>query len=55
LGHIALWRITHSHGQLKGKGLAIAGLVIGYVFLALILLAIGAIVLVFVPVGSSHF
>jgi len=52
-GHLALWRINRSHGQLKGKGLAIAGLIIGYVFLALLLLGVGAIVLLVTPVSQQ--
>lgn len=54
LGHIALWRIGHSHGQLKGKGLAIAGLVVGYIIFALLLLGIVAIVLLVTPVGVHY-
>lgn len=36
-GHIALSKIKHSAGQLKGAGLAIAGLVIGYVGMVVVL------------------
>lgn len=31
-GHIALSKIDKSEGQLKGRGMAIAGLVLGYIF-----------------------
>ncbi|MBC7932031.1 MAG: DUF4190 domain-containing protein [Rubrivivax sp.] len=34
-GHIALSRIKHSGGRIGGRGLAIAGLVLGYVALAI--------------------
>jgi len=54
-GHLALWRIGRSHGQLKGKGFAIAGLIIGYVLFALTLLGIVAIVLLVTPVGIHLF
>ncbi len=36
LGHISLSQIKHSAGRLKGKGLAIAGLVLGYATIALL-------------------
>jgi prepilin-type processing-associated H-X9-DG protein len=32
-GHLALGRINNSRGMLKGRGMAIAGLVIGYIFI----------------------
>jgi hypothetical protein len=51
LGHIARNRIRESNGMLEGDGLAIAGLVIGYLTLALI--AIVIIVLVAVAAGTS--
>jgi hypothetical protein len=38
LGHIARHEIRHSYGQKSGSGLAIAGLVIGYIQIALTLL-----------------
>jgi hypothetical protein len=46
-GHMALGRINQSNGVLQGRGLAIAGLILGYieiVFLAIfiILIVIGA-------------
>ena len=33
-GHIALSKIANSNGQLKGRGMAIAGLILGYFFTA---------------------
>lgn len=36
LGHISLSEINHSVGRLRGKGIAIAGLVLGYIGIALI-------------------
>jgi len=47
LGHVAWWRISHSNGQLKGKGLAIAGLIIGYIIFALVILLALVVVAVF--------
>jgi len=35
LGHISLTKIDASRGQITGKGFAIAGFVIGYVFIAI--------------------
>lgn len=34
LGHIALRRIRNSNGTLPGRGMAVAGLVLGYLWLA---------------------
>ncbi len=42
-GHIALSQIKRSEGRLKGQGLAIAGLVIGYCALPFIILMFAAI------------
>jgi hypothetical protein len=36
LGHISLSEINHSFGRLRGKGMAIAGLVLGYMGIALV-------------------
>jgi hypothetical protein len=44
-GHIALAQIAQSGGMEQGRGLAIAGLVLGYIFLAL-----GVLYLVFLTV-----
>lgn len=40
-GHIALNEINRSQGRLTGRGLAIAGIVVGYVFTALYLVFYG--------------
>lgn len=45
-GHIALSRIKESAGTLGGKGMATAGLVIGYVMLSLTLLMMLALVFI---------
>ena len=42
-GHIALAQISQSGGMEQGRGLAIAGLVIGYIFIALGVLYIALI------------
>jgi len=42
-GHIALSQIKRSNGTQTGRGLAIAGLVLGYVWLALLVVFIVAI------------
>lgn len=59
-GHLARGEIRRAQGQLEGDGLAVAGLVLGYVQLALgaalLLLAIAAVVLgVSIGLGSSLF
>ncbi|WP_051225005.1 DUF4190 domain-containing protein [Pseudoclavibacter soli] len=43
-GHMALYRIKRSHE--KGRGMAIAGLVLGYIGIAIILLIVAAVVYV---------
>jgi hypothetical protein len=43
-GHLALHEIAASEGRVEGRGLAIAGLAIGYAGLALLLCAAAAIV-----------
>ena len=45
-GHIALAQINRSGGMEQGRGMAIAGLVMGYLFLALIVLYIAFVVTV---------
>lgn len=37
LGHIGLWRVGQSKGILRGRGLCIFGLVLGYLALALMI------------------
>ena len=46
-GHIALNEINQSEGRVEGRGMAIAGLIIGYINLAAMLCAVGAFVLLF--------
>src|SRR5260370_8082772 len=43
LGHLGLSKIKKSNGQLKGEGLALAGLIMGYFSLVLTLLFVAAI------------
>lgn len=50
LGHIALSQINNSNGRLGGRGVAIAGLVVGYAFIALSLLFV---VVFFVLLGTA--
>lgn len=38
-GHLALTRINASEGHLKGRGLAIAGLIMGYIGVVLLIVA----------------
>jgi hypothetical protein len=51
-GHLSLNEIKNSNGQLEGRGMAIAGLVIGYGALALGLLLVCAIAAIAI-IGSS--
>ena len=37
LGHIGLWRVSQSKGALRGRGLCIFALVLGYLALALMI------------------
>lgn len=48
LGHLALNEINKSNGYTQGRGLALAGLIIGY-----IQIAIGVIVLIFFIIGIA--
>jgi competence protein ComGC len=48
-GHIALSRIKQSQGAVGGQGLAIAGLVLGYVNLAMMVLLIPLMVAIALP------
>ena len=47
LGHVARHEIRHSYGQKSGSGLAMAGLVIGYVQIALFIVALFFFLLLF--------
>lgn len=40
LGFIGLSRVRHSNGQLSGRGWAIAGLVLGFIELLLLILGV---------------
>ncbi|HSJ02816.1 MAG: DUF4190 domain-containing protein [Verrucomicrobium sp.] len=50
LGHMALAKVRQSHGQLAGKGMAVAGLVMGY--LSLVLFAVAMLAALAVPTFS---
>ncbi len=54
-GHIALSQIKKSNGMVGGRGLAIAGLIIGYITIALVVIFVGFIVLavVLAPGGGT--
>lgn len=52
-GHIAISQINRSSGTLGGKGLAIAGLVMGYIGLAGVVIVIA--VIIFGTLASSSF
>ena len=47
LGHMALSEISKSGGRIEGRGLALAGLIIGYVLAALCVIAIVVIIAIF--------
>lgn len=53
LGHIALSQINASNGYTQGKGLAIAGLVIGYLQIAAVVLVILLIVIAAASAGTT--
>lgn len=44
-GHVARGQIREARGALLGDGLALAGLILGYLSLALVLLVLGLIVI----------
>jgi hypothetical protein len=48
LGHVARHEIRHSYGRKSGNGLAMAGLVIGYIQIALSLVVIVLFLLLFI-------
>jgi type II secretion system protein G len=56
LGHMALKRIKESGGRLGGGGLAIAGLVLGYleVFIFFIIMIVSFLVILFVPLAMEE-
>lgn len=39
-GHVALQQIQRSHGSSTGRGMAIAGLILGYIGIAVLILVI---------------
>lgn len=54
LGHVALGQIKRSNGYEQGRGLAIAGLIIGYAQIAIVLLiALGFLILMIVASTST--
>lgn len=52
-GHLAKKEIRESGGMIKGAGMATAGLILGYIQIALIVLSICAVVAVLPALGSS--
>lgn len=52
-GHMALSRIRNSPGT-QGRGMALAGLILGYVWIGLTALAVVALVLAFATSAASH-
>jgi hypothetical protein len=52
LGHIAISQINASNGMFKGKGMATAGLVLGYVQIGLGILIIVVLALLAPTIGS---
>ncbi|HKT37457.1 MAG TPA: DUF4190 domain-containing protein, partial [Ktedonobacterales bacterium] len=55
-GHLALREIDRSNGMLQGRGIAQAGLILGYIALGLVALAIIFFALIFiVGAGASMF
>jgi uncharacterized protein DUF4190 len=53
LGHIALNQIKNSNGQLGGRGLAIAGLIIGYASIALGLVVAAFFILIIILAANQ--
>jgi uncharacterized membrane protein YvlD (DUF360 family) len=51
-GHVAMSEINNSNGLVKGKGLATAGLIMGYVQLGLFVVVIAALLLLAPTMGS---
>jgi len=52
-GHLAKKEIKESGGMIKGAGMATAGLILGYIQIALIVLSICAIFAILPALGSS--
>jgi hypothetical protein len=53
-GHIAMNQIDNSNGTLKGKGMATAGLVLGYIQIGLFILAIVALAILAPTIGAVY-
>ena len=53
LGHMSLAKIRNSRGRLQGEGLAIAGLVLGYLVLIPMLLIIVFVTLVLLGIATA--
>jgi hypothetical protein len=53
LGHVALSQINQSEGREEGRGMAIAGLIIGYANLALSLLVIALIIVAIIAAANQ--
>ena len=55
-GHLALREIDRSNGMLQGRGIAQAGLILGYIALGIVLLMVIFFIILFViGVGASIF
>lgn len=53
-GHMAVREIDNSNGMLQGRGIAQAGMIVGYISLGLVLLVVvGILIAVFLGVGAS--
>jgi hypothetical protein len=51
-GHLAISEINKSSGMLKGKGMATAGLILGYIQIAVFLIVIVVLTLLAPTIGS---
>jgi hypothetical protein len=51
-GHLALREIDRSNGALQGRGIAQAGLILGYIALGLVLLLVAIFAIIFI-VGAG--
>jgi hypothetical protein len=52
-GHLAKKEIKESGGTIKGAGMATAGLILGYIQIAMVVLSICAIVIILPALGAS--
>ena len=53
MGHIAKKEIKNSNGMIKGNGMATAGLILGYIQIALAVLSVCALIFVLPALGAS--